>query len=321
MDELRSLHELRSDVPATDPDARERARERVLALIGSEPGPRGIFEGRRRLLVVSAGLVAAGVVALLLAQALIRPQAAAAALKDLATAALAQRAQPVERGEFEYTSSVGVAPKTQEDLASGSSWTYMVDVAREVWLGPDGSGRIIERYSDPRFVDQEEESAWRSAGSPDLDLTPRKERYGAGDLTTRAFDRLPTDPSTLSSLIDSGAVTVKGSFPGELGLIAELLGESPASDELRAALLLVAARLDDLMWSDAALDGIGRHGVSVSAASGSSRLTLVFDPTDSRLLSYSIEPIEGSGLQPRVFTFLERGVVDAIGERPEGSGT
>jgi hypothetical protein len=319
MDERKALQELARSVPDEDPAARERARARLRALIEAEGVTAPPRARSARAPWAAAAIVAAVMGGILLMQAVAGPERLAGAL-DLATTALGQRGRGVEPGEYAYTRSVGTALKSFESLTDGASWTYQVRVRREVWLATDGSGSVVERYAHPRFFTAADRAAWREAGSPDLTPPSLRLDFAPGDMPTGPFEEVRGDPLALVGAIEDRANRIRsGWLAGDLGFITEYLGESPSSPELRAALLELIAPLD-LAWDGDAVDPLGRSGVSLSIEVGGIRTTLVFDPTDSVLLSYTRERPD----QDLVITshaFVERGIVDAVGIRPEGSGT
>lgn len=318
MDERKALQELARSVPHEDPAARERARARLRALIEAEGATAPPRARSVRAPWAAAAIVAAVVGAILLVQTIAGPARLAGA-SDLATTAIAQRGQEVEPGEYAYTRSVGTVLKSFESLADGASWTYRVHVRREVWLATDGSGSVVERYSHPRFITPGDRVAWRGAGSPDLTPPALRLAFAPGDLPTEPFEDVRGDPLALVQMIEEHANRFRaGVLAGNLGFITEYLGESPSSPELRAALLELIAPLD-LAWDGDAVDPVGRSGVSLSMQVAGIRTTLVFDPTDSALLSYSSERVD-QGLVTS-YAFVQRGVVDSVRERPEGSGT
>ena len=44
----------------------------------------------------------------------------------------------------------------------------LVPVTRELWVKPDGSGRLIETRGEPTWFGPADKAAWVAAGSPDL---------------------------------------------------------------------------------------------------------------------------------------------------------
>jgi hypothetical protein len=264
-------------------------------------------------------VVAAAILAIVVFQVVVRPQPAAGALRDLAATALGQPGPELGSSGYGYTRSIGTIVRTEEGLPQATSWTYTVRVVREVWLATDGSGRVVERYSDPAFASGADEAAWRAAGAVPLDLAPFRSRFDPGELVTQPFGQLPTDPVVLKEAIEQRAVQFHGGgLRGDLGLIAELLGESPASSALRSALLEVAAGLDGLEWNGDVVDELGRSGVSVTSRADGFVLTLVFDPSNSALLSYSTGRIgaQGTAIPLTALDYVERGVVDSVKLRP-----
>jgi hypothetical protein len=257
------------------------------------------------------------VASLFLVDTSVQPTKAAAAMRGLGEMAL-KTPQPVLReGEYRYTRSVGTVVQSQEDLATGSSWSYTVDVEREVWIASDGSGRLLERYRHPRFLTTSDEDRWREAGSPRL-LRPLKRRFEAGGLTTGGLDPSAPDADALDEP-GSRRPGFRGLDPrAPIGLLAGSLGESPATSELRSTLFDEGAAIPGMNWDGEVLDPIGRAGVGVSIRAGGSIIRLVFDPIDGALLSLSVDPVDTDGPSSagNTYAFVERGVVDSVKDRP-----
>jgi hypothetical protein len=271
--------------------------------------------------VIAGAVAVAAVLAVVVFQAGVRPTPAAGALRDLAATALGNPAPEVLPGQFRYTRSVGSVLRTEGGLTSGTTWSYRLRVDREVWMASDGSGRVVEHYSDPVFLSREDRMAWRAAGSPQRVLDPLKERFAEGGLSTTAFEAVRSDPATLARMVQQHASRFReGALEGDVGLVAEFLGESPASAELRSALLELMTFLD-LSWNSDAVDDLGREGMSVTARGDGIRVTLMFDPDTSELIRYSVGTLGQGDVRATSYTFVERGVVGSIRERPEGSGT
>jgi hypothetical protein len=251
-------------------------------------------------------IVAAIVAVLLLVDTSVQPTPATAGMTSLGSIALSSPTPNLREGEYWYTRSVGTHVRSQEDLVSGSAWSYAVDVVREIWVAWDGSGRLIERSRHARFLTRADEERWRAAGSPALDLSPTKRRFSPGELT--------------SGNPDAARVGFRGTGQiGLLGLIAELLGESPVSGALREDLFVQAATINGLAWDGAVVDPRGRSGVGVSLRAGGSLMLLVFDPNDAALLSLSTSaagPGTRTALESSSYTFVERGAVGSVKARP-----
>src|SRR5437870_3466841 len=128
MDDLDPLRRFGSDVPFEDPEAKERARQRLRQHFqrpeGQPAWPRR-WRPRGRWIALAAGAVALIVVA----QALLPGGAggpipsAAATLRRLARVASQQRPPVIPAGTYLYVRSEELRRVSGEDLETGASWT------------------------------------------------------------------------------------------------------------------------------------------------------------------------------------------------------
>jgi hypothetical protein len=330
MDEVDLMRQIAADVPLEDDEARSRARARLEAQIADETAPSSrrfdnISRPHGRL--VAAATIAALVAVVLLVQTVLPPDTggpsrAQATLNELAAVAAVGETPALAPGQFLYVKTAGVVTRTQSHLSLGGSWTFIVRVRRETWLASDGSGRIVEHVGRPRFATPEDRETWRRAGSPPL---PRRPLYPSnfepGELAPLDLGALPRDPDSLADLIDAGGAT--GTSAKERGdpidTIANLLGNVPASADLRSALFKAAARLTGIVTLGAVRDPVGRSGIAVALVRSSVRTELIFDAESSALLARIVTQLDGEGHPFRVLarsTYKERGVVDSTHARP-----
>jgi len=242
-----------------------------------------------RVALVAAAAVAAvavGVTALLPAGESGAPSAAAAAvlLHAARTAADQPTTPPPTAGQFVYTKSESLFANTT--VSKQQTINYFQTQTREAWIGPDGSGRIRETDSPPRFVTSSDRAAWLAAGKPPLtgNLTS-DETYAAGGLFYLDLSKLPSDPTELRQLIDKR--TVEGGPPGDaetFTIIGDLLRETYAPPAVRSALYTIAAQLPGVQLIGAAHDQIGRPGTAIAYVSNGLSHELIFDPQTSALL-------------------------------------
>jgi hypothetical protein len=230
--------------------------------------------------------------------------AAAAALNGLADVAAAQPDGPRDgyrhtKSEGAYLQGVGGWPEHPNGI-----WA-LVPVSREIWIKPDGSGRIIESRGEPIWFGPADLAAWQAAGSPDFHITPHSDtRFGPtppgvdpwtpqpepGGLFLPDVDSLPTDLEALRRLIDQRAAANVGSTDYErFTIIGDLLRETAAAPMVRAALYRVAAGLNGVELVGSVRDRAGRTGTAVSmtnaqSSRGLERRVLIFDPGTSALL-------------------------------------
>jgi hypothetical protein len=195
------------------------------------------------------------------------PQAATvAALHNLSRVAARQPAAgPPGPGQFQYTSSVGAG----EGCAAGQHYyCFNTRDKREIWIGSDGSGRIRETSSDLTFPTAQDRRNWIADGSPVL-TGSSDDREGPGHLSDGPVDlsTLPTDPAKLAEMISSRKIEGGPPGPGEdFTQVGDLLRESDASPELRAALFKVAAGIPGVKLLGTVTDPDGRSGIAIAWA-------------------------------------------------------
>jgi hypothetical protein len=293
------------------------------------PRRRGRRVRRRRAItvgVVMVAVVAIGAVMLPGSPSGIRP-AGASELGQLAAVANAQPAPGVPHaGQFMYTASVEAY--TSSTLDGPHPYTVQYPETRQIWIGPDGSGRLVETYGQAAFLSPQDKAAWVAAGSPDLTLPPSDQTFGPGGLTDGPTDlsALPTDPQVLGTLISSRRI--EGGPPGpaeDFTQIGDLLRETDAPPALRSALMQVAAGLPGIAALGAVTDHAGRAGVGVAYVSGGVRHELIFNPRDSSLMGEEHVVVNASLQSEPVGTvagwavYLRSGVVDSESQvLPEG---
>jgi hypothetical protein len=251
------------------------------------------------------------------------PDAAQAALGDLARVAGSTETLVPLPGSYFYARSEGFILNSNSGISSSDRWSYIVPVSRETWLASDGSGRILERYGEPRFASSADRTAWRSAGSPDL-LPPGSREdspFQPGDLAQRDLGALPKDPSSLAALISSGGVATGSNEVTDdpLGVIAALLGEVPTSPGLRSSLFLATAELPGVESLGRLSDPSGRAGIGIAIVKEGVRTELIFDISTSALLSTSVVRVDAEGSPIQVLselTYQMRSIVASTQARP-----
>jgi hypothetical protein len=310
MDEIELLRGVGSDVPPARAAAKQAARAALIEAATRTPAqPR--FRWSRRGLQRPRLLIPAVVVPLVVVLALgivplgSRPDpAAAAALDAVAGVAAALPAAPADG--YRHTKSEGawlVGEGGWPDHPNGI-WA-LVPVTRELWVKPDGSGRLIESRGEPIWFGPADKAAWLASGSPlpspehtDVRFAPSPP--GADPSSPQVWpgslmghqdvDALPTDPSALRALIDQRAAANGGSTDYErFTIVGDLLRETVAAPQVRAALYRVAAGLGGVELIGSVTDRAGRTGTAVAMTSdqssrGLERRVLIFDPDTSMLL-------------------------------------
>jgi hypothetical protein len=221
----------------------------------------------------------------------------------------------------------------------------LVPVSREIWIKPDGSGRLIESRSEPIWFGPADRAAWVAEGSPDFHIQPHADttfgptpsgvdpstsptaapQVWPGSLYYEDVDTLPTDTGTLRQLIDARAAANGGPIDYErFTIVGDLLRETVAAPKVRAALFRVAAGLNGVELIGSVTDRAGRTGMAVSmtnaqSSRGLERRTLIFDPETSALLAEEeviLDKVDWLDAEPPVVigynTYLVSDIVAAI---------
>ncbi len=253
----------------------------------------------RRPGVIAVGLVAAVALALVVLQILPspegRPSPAAAAFVHLSrVASKMPRIETPRPGQYQYTKSVSVNSIEYVDLLK-YPFHVNYDEQRQDWVATDGSGRLVETWSDPTFPTARDRSNWLRSGSPSLTQATVVETIPRGTKATAPIDlwTLPTNPTKLASMVSSRSI--EAGPPGTLEdftQVGDLLRATFAPPALRAALFKVASHISGVLLIGPTTDHLGRSGIGLAIAQtpsdpalGSSGLfELIFDPTTSALL-------------------------------------
>jgi hypothetical protein len=293
MNDLDLLKAFRQEVPDPDPERVRAAWTSLWRTLEDHgpPVPRR-WSGRRARLAVASGAVAAAVAVTLALPALLPGGAASAeaarVLRRLAGVAADQPPQPPPApGQYVYTRSRGFQTYLYVTGRGLSNIAFRQWATREVWIGPDGSGRLLESRGDPEFLSAQDRAAWVAAGRPVLDPTGRTtdDAFGPGGLHFLDLSGLPTDPQELLAVIEEREIV--GGPEGDwetFVIVGDLLRETYAPPALRAALYEVAANLPGVEYVGVVQDDLGRRGVAVASTHGGVRHELIFDPETARLL-------------------------------------
>jgi hypothetical protein len=310
MDEIELLREFRAGLPGPRPGSRDAARASMVERFGREevgPGHPAGRRPRRRLLLGAALACLAMVVALPILLLGGKTEVEPAAAEVLRQAAGVARSQPAEPqpgpGQYAYTRSrtgyitTTVGLSAVQDGRGGrgrgpaSGWSVLVPRERQIWIAPDGSGRIREVAGRARFLSGAQRAAWVAAGSPRLPSVARAsdETFTPHQLRYFRSVSLPTDPKELRRLIEARKIPGIGGPPGEaetFELIGEMLRETDLRPTLRAAIYEVCAELPGIQLLGPVRDPAGRQGTGVAFTDRSRgiRHELIFDPADSALL-------------------------------------
>lgn len=324
MNEIELLRRIGAEVPEHDDLARSRAFRRLQVAIPisvREIDPPKSYLRRRRWPVVT--VVAAAILLALVWPILdvnrpgARVSAASEVLEEMARAAEIRPYQEPQRGAFVYTKSRALRLAYGGNEATGEEWVSAVPVTREIWLAPEGSGRIREVWGDPKFLTERDREVWVAAGKPDLQVGPfvTDEAFSEGELRYIDLSNLPVNPEELHALID-GRVIVGGP-PGDaetFTLIGDMLRETSAPPDVRAALFRVAANLQGVELIGETTDESGRPGTAVGYTEEGITHELIFDPVTSVLLGERTADSQGTIRSWAVY--VTSAAVGSTGQRP-----
>ncbi|MFF3518706.1 hypothetical protein ACWEO4_39380 [Streptomyces sp. NPDC004393] len=132
--------------------------------------------------------------------------------------------------------------------------------------------------------------------------------WGVGTKTVdwNGLDRLPTDPSTLLSMMNAGQAT-RGQ--GVFDQAGNILGGSPATPKLRATLFNALGQLKGVRIAGWVKDSTGRSGTEMVYADSNSTHALIIDPKTSLVLE---SVAQQAGTTSRT-TFLSAGPATTLG--------
>jgi hypothetical protein len=99
--------------------------------------------------------------------------------------------------------------------------------------------------------------------------------------------------------------------------IGALLRDAYVDPAHRRALFLIVQSIEGVDVLEGYRDPLGRLGTALSLRDGARSVTLVFEPRTSRLLEESETNVGGTFYEA---TYLQTGIVRAIGKRPGDPG-
>ncbi|MEP6468202.1 MAG: hypothetical protein ABJC24_00365 [Chloroflexota bacterium] len=183
--------------------------------------------------------------------------------------------------------------------AAGTVWGRRSFV-REIWVAPDGSGRIDERDDSLTFPNDTERAEWVALGSP---ATPAISRsFGPGELSYVRLDRMSRDPRELL-----GDMTAGGAKPTDtLRMVALLLYENVPPTDLTHAVVGALRQVPGVEVEDRGNLVIftGTDETSTGRAQG----RIVIDVSTGQLVSeerYALGALPGLSVEPPI-VMLER---------------
>jgi hypothetical protein len=272
-----------------------------------------------RVKLVGLGTIAAGVavgVAVVAPTVTQTPVASAATvLIDAAGVAAAQAPLPaLSPGQYYYEKTVVLQSCSFDEDGDGADSSaqavYLSPMTKQVWTASDGSGRVeTSPDGSGHFQTSAEQAAWAASGKPNECIEP-------GDTSTTppsalsepGIPSLPSDPTTLGTLIAAGRVTDGGELtpntghcpsqnggsaqvfsPGQVcsvsaqfDIVNNLLGLPEAPAKLGPVLYRILAQLPGVEIIGTETDGLGRSGTAIEDPSGGD--VVVLNPTDGTLL-------------------------------------
>jgi hypothetical protein len=295
MDELDALRAFRQDVPAACPAAKQTAWAALEARIErvEQSTQRWRWTPRRLVPLTAAVLLVIGVTVAgpLLGTRDHTSSAAAEELNALAKVASTRSSDTsltrVLQGQYAYTRSVSLIANFSVNVDNQQQASALVPVTREIWIGPDGSGRIRQVAGEPTPLAGAADSLQTDYLTYDQTfapggLTPPLEAWG---FTTEELLQLAEDPQALDAALRAKAAGTKNPVEYEtFFVVGDMLRETVAPSQLRAALYQVAADIDGVELLGATTDEAGRPGLAVAMTHAGVRHELIFDPETSALL-------------------------------------
>lgn len=227
-------------------------------------------------------------------------------------------APEAEAAEVLMTASGAAAG--QPDIAADAAYWHTVSTSRqdtagevgtehhrEVWVSRSGPGLLLDGESDQP-----------------IGLGAASFTVGGSTVDWNGLDGLPTDPVALRTRLLSDIVE-NSRRPDDVlfTMVTDLLVESPASPELRAALWQVVSQVPDVRLVGDVTDTAGRPGVAVEqtvdyGSHGIETRRLVVDTNDGRLLE-RVDAFDGPGQDADLTfrqTFLEHGPAQELPVQP-----
>jgi hypothetical protein len=330
MDDLQELRALRAEVPRRE----ARAHARAAAALDARLRVPSSAPRRWRPRILIPAIAAATTIAVLATAIGIGrgPEQASAAtvLQDAARKLEAAPATPLAAGQYWYVEQRGHTLNTSA-VSDDNSYSALMTTVHKLWVGLDGSGRIVRTDEDPQFVTPADRERWIAGGSQPLtgggidEQEPAGElsfAFGSRSLTYDELRALPSDPAELGPMVQTAAVANTWSPAWEqLDLIAELLRGAPLTPAQSAALYDVASTLPGIELVGPARDSLGRTGVAVAVTSNGFREELILDPQTGQLLGeQQTNLVERSDLPEgtvlEAVSYVRTGVVDSTTQQP-----
>jgi hypothetical protein len=225
--------------------------------------------------------------------------------------------------EYRYTRSEGA------HLLSDPTAIYQVLVpeTREIWIAPDGSGRVAIDRRTPIFFGERDRVEWEalSRTNPSID-----ERFGPGGLTYVDVEALP---AALADIRASIVASVRDdSLPKEHQIffaVRRYLRETLPPSGVARSLMALLLETDGIAVEREVRDPLDRKGIGFAITSTGPirvRERLILDPETGLLLAEDrmlLEPVASIAADPPVIighvTYVSWGITESVEERPPAS--
>ncbi|HET8751974.1 MAG TPA: CU044_5270 family protein [Gaiellaceae bacterium] len=229
-------------------------------------------------------------------------------------------------GQYVYTKSEAVWEVVQA-APDGPAAIAFQPTTRQIWIGPDGSGRIHEDEGHMLFPTAADAAYFYHAYRNQLNLLnahTAEDHEASGGLGYIDLSKVPTDPAKLKQRIENRTIPGTGGPPGDaetFQIIGDLLRETSAPPAVRSALYTIVSQLPGVQLIGPTHDQIGRPGIGVAYVSRGLRDELIFDPQTSALLGEQQSVVERSKWNPFPpgsvigwAAYLASGVVDSTSD-------
>lgn len=197
-------------------------------------------------------------------------------------------------GQFVYTKS-----ESEYEIVTGPYIAFQPST-REIWISPDGSGRILDVDRHLLFATRADAAYYYHAYRNQTNLLEgHTSDDHEKDLGYIDLSNVPTDPAKLKQLIESRRL--EGGPPGNaetFQIISDLLRDTSAPSAVRSALYTIASQLPGVELIGPTHDHLGRPGTGVAYVSRGLRNELIFDPQTSALLGEQQSVVERSKENP-----------------------
>jgi hypothetical protein len=292
MDGLDLLERFRGGVPEPDDLTIARAR-------GSwrQKGTGGARSPKRRRRVALVAVAAAVIVLAVIAPSLLPdgPNPAAAAIFH--RFALIARDAPAEAapgpGQYLYRKTIETGTAMFVSRDGAYRYVFRSPSETERWLANDGSSHVVTTAEPYAYLTQADQATFEACvaahGQAACEIggagRTSTQNYDPGELFVRDTSQLPAEPDQLLQLIEDRVIVggPKGDWESFV-LATDLIRDSYARPELRAALYEVMANLSGIEVVGNTTDQIGRHGIALASTHNGVRNEVVFDPKTAEIL-------------------------------------